>query len=63
MQTVTYKGSSDRSPLVVREAYELEQGGKTYTLLEGVAQDVPDDVAKAVAKAEGHKFDIGKKGE
>lgn len=59
MKSVTYGGSVDRSPLIANESYELEHGDKTYVLPEGKPVNVPEDVAKALGKTEGHNFEIG----
>jgi hypothetical protein len=58
MKSVTYGGSTDRSPLIANESYELEVGDKTYVFPEGEPVDVPDDVVKALGKPEGHNFDV-----
>lgn len=60
MQKVTYRGptdKADRTSVYVVTA----SSGKTYRLRVGEAVEVPDDVAKALADTDGHRFDGAKK--
>lgn len=58
MKSVTYGGPAERSPLIKEETYEFEHGDKTYAFPEGKAVEVPEEVAKALGKPEGHTFDV-----
>lgn len=53
---VTYGGPEGGS--LVRTAYEIDNRGKTYRLVEGQPQSVPNEVADRLAAIEGHKFQI-----
>jgi hypothetical protein len=60
MQKVTYRGpadKADRTTVYIATA----SSGKTYRLPVGEAVEVPDDLAKALADTDGHRFDGAKK--